>query len=169
MEHVAMNTLIWEAAVVLWIIGFVEMGIGKNKPRDFGWVLVTGGLMETIALAFLIAAGDMFGATAAAAFILLLWILGAPLVMNEEPSQIQTHAMWFTGFYFLCAAIFLGSHGLIWLTVAFGLLVPLLWFLAIATYTGKHGFAKVAGLISAVDGIIFFIIAFSTSIGVHLG
>jgi len=165
MEHVAMNTLIWEAAVVLWIIGFMEMGIGKNKPRDFGWVLVTGGLMETIALGFLIAAGDMFGATAAAAFILLLWILGAPLVMKEEPSQVQTHAMWFTGIYFLLASIFLGSLGLVWHTVAFGLLVPLLWLLAIATYTGKHGFAKAAGFISAVDGIIFLAIAFSAAIG----
>ena len=165
MEHVAMNTLIWEAAVVLWTIGFVEMGIGKNNPRDFGWVLVTGGLMETVALGFLIAAGDMFGATAAAAFILLLWILGAPLVMKEEPSQIQTHAIWFTGVYFLLASIFLGSLGLVWHTIAFGLLVPITWFLAIATYTGTRGFAKVAGFLSIVDSIVFLAIAFSSAIG----
>lgn len=69
MAHVARNTLLWEAGVVLWVIGFVEMQVGNNDPKDFGWVLLTGGPMEGLALAFMIAANDMFGAITAAAFV----------------------------------------------------------------------------------------------------
>jgi len=54
LAHVAMNTLLWEAAVMLLVIGFVEMGIGKNEPKDFGVVLLSGAIMETIAMAFVI-------------------------------------------------------------------------------------------------------------------
>ncbi len=165
MAHVALNTLIWEAAVMLWIIGFVEVRIGKNDPKDFGWILLTGGLMETIALAFLIAAKDMFGATAAAAFILLLWVLGAAFVSGDTNRQAQTHAVWFTGFYFLFAAVYLGTHHIIWLTIAFALLVPLCWLLALGAYTEKRFFSVVAGLISLVEGIIFFALAFTNAIG----
>ncbi len=168
MAHVAMNTLIWEAAVMLWIIGFVELGIGKNDPKDFGWVLLTGGLMETIALAFLIAAKDMFGATAAAAFILLLWALGAAFVSGDTNRQVQAHAVWFTGFYFLFAAAFLAKHHLVTLTWAFGLLVPLCWLLSLGSYTGKHVFGKIAGFISLIEGVLFFIIAYCNAVGIHL-
>ena len=166
--HVAMNTLIWEAAVMLWIIGLVELGVDKrHDPKDFGWVLLTGGLMETIALAFLISAGDMFGATAAAAFILLLWALGAGLVAGTNRA-VQNHAVWFTGIYFLCAAWFTGTHHLITLTVMFALLVPITWLLSLANYTGKHGLAKIAGFLSIIDSVLFFVWAFATAIGHHL-
>jgi len=78
---------------------------------------------------------------------------------------VQAHEMWFTGIYFVLATIFLAAHGLVWHTIAFGLLVPLLWLLAIATYTGKRSFGKIAGLISLVDAVLFLVIAFSAAIG----
>ncbi len=167
MAHVALNVLIWEASVVLLTIGFVEMGIGKNDPKDFAWVLLTGGLMETISLAFLIAAKDAFAATAAAAFIFLLWDLGAGLI-SKTNRVVQTHGVWFTGFYFLCAGIYLGKEGAFTLTAAFLLLVPVTWLLAFGTYTGKTVYGRVAGCLSAIDGILFFIIAFSGAVGYHL-
>ncbi len=168
MAHVAMNTLIWEAAIMLWIIGLVELGVDKrHDPKDFGWVLLTGGLMETVAMCFLIGAGDMFGATAAAAFILLLWVLGVGLVTGTNRA-VQNHAIWFTGFYFLGATIFTASHHLVFLSFMLGILVPLTWLLSLANYTGIHGLAKIGGFLSAVDGILFFIWALSTAIGHHL-
>jgi len=163
MGHVAMNALIWEASIVLLTIGFVEMGIGKNDPKDFAWVLLTGALMESVSLAFLIAAQDAFGATAAAAFIFLLWDLSAGILSGTN-RIVQTHGVWFTGFYFLCAGIYLAIHGHVVVTIAFLLLVPVTWFLAIATYTGKTGFGKIAGFLSAADAVVFFIIAFCGAI-----
>jgi hypothetical protein len=167
MGHVALNALIWEASIVLLTIGFVEMGIGKNDPKDLAWVLLTGGLMETLSLAFLVADKNMFGATAAAAFIFLLWDLGAG-ILSSTNRMAQNHGIWFTGFYFLFAGIFLGIHHEIVLTIAFLLLVPVTWFLAIGNYSGKTGFSKFAGFLSAVDAIVFFIIAFAGAIGYHL-
>lgn len=167
MDHVALNVLIWEAAIVLWTIGFVEMGIGKNEPKDFAWVLLTGAILETISLAFMIAAKNVFAATAAAAFIFLLWDLAAG-VLSKTNRIVQTHGVWFTGFYFLCAAIFLGKEGAVVLTIGFLLLVPITWLLALGTYTGKTTYGKAAGFLSALDGIIFFVIAFSGAVGHHL-
>lgn len=167
MGHVALNALIWEASVVLLAIGFVEMGIGKNDPKDFAWVLLTGGLVETLSLAFLIADKNMFGATAAAAFIFLLWCLGAGILSGTN-RIVQVHGVWFTGFYFLFAGIFLGIHKEIVLTIAFLLLVPVTWLLAIGSYTGKRAFARVAGFFSAVDAIVFFIIAFAGAVNYQL-
>lgn len=80
----ALNTLFWEAAVMLLVIGFVNVGVGKNEPRDFGIVLLSGALMETIAMAFIIMEGDVFGATVAAAFVLLLWMLGIGLIIGKN-------------------------------------------------------------------------------------
>lgn len=167
MGHVALNALIWEASVVLLTIGFVEMGIGKNEPKDFAWVLLTGGLLETLSLAFLIADKNVFGATAAAAFIFLLWDLGAG-VLSGTKRIAQTHGVWFTGFYFLFAGIFLAIHHEVVLTIAFLLLAPVTWLLALGNYTSKTGFAKVAGFLSAIDAIVFFIIAFAGAVGYPL-
>ena len=167
MAHVAMNTLIWEASVMLWVIGFVELGIGKNDPKDFGWVLLSGALLETIALAFLIAADDMFGATAAAAFILLLWALGSGILAGGN-RIVQQHAVWWTGIYFLIAGIFLAAHGVVVISIGFLLLVPITWLLAAGGYSGNHTWSKVGGFLSAIDGIIFLIIAVSTALGYKL-
>lgn len=167
MGHVAMTALIWEASIVLLTIGLVEMGIGKNDPKDFAWVLLTGAILESVSLAFLIAAKDVFGATAAAAFIFLLWDLGAG-ILSKTNRIVQAHGVWFTGFYFLCAGIYLASHGVIITTIAFLLLVPVTWLLAVGTYTGNAGYGKVGGFFAAVDSIVFFIIAFSGAIGHHL-
>ncbi len=167
MGAVALNALIWEASIVLLTIGFVELGIGKNDPKDFAWVLLTGGLMESLSLAFLVADKNMFGATAAAAFIFLLWDLGAGILSGTN-RMAQNHGIWFTGFYFLFAGLFLAIHKEIVLTIAFLLLVPVTWLLALGNYTGKSGFGKVAGFFSAVDAIVFFIIAFSGAVNFHL-
>ncbi len=167
MAHVAMNTLIWEASVMLWVIGFVELGIGENDPKDFGWVLLSGALLETIALAFLIAAKDMFGATAAAAFILLLWALGSGILAGGN-RIVQQHAVWWTGIYFLAAGIFLAVHGIVVVTIAFLLLVPVTWALALGGYTGNHTWSKIGGFLAAIDGIIFLIMAVASAIGYKL-
>ncbi|HKJ10509.1 MAG TPA: hypothetical protein VKA76_15590 [Gammaproteobacteria bacterium] len=164
MGHVALTALIWEASVVLLTIGFVEMGIGKNDPKDFAFVLLTGAILESISLAILIAAKDMFGAIAAAAFIFLLWDLGAG-VFAKTNRVVQAHGVWFTGVYFLCAGIYLAMHGVIITSIAFLLLVPVTWLLAIGTYTGKAAFGKLGGFFSAVDAVVFFIIAFAGAIG----
>lgn len=38
--HVAMNTLIWEAAIVLWVIGMMDLGVSKRHDvKDFGYIL----------------------------------------------------------------------------------------------------------------------------------
>jgi hypothetical protein len=70
--------------------------------------------------------------------------------------------------YFLWAGIFLGKEGAIILTIAFLLMVPVTWLLALGTYTGKTTYGKVAGFLSAIDGVLFFIIAFSGAVGHHL-
>ncbi|ESQ25117.1 MAG: hypothetical protein OSP8Acid_11590 [uncultured Acidilobus sp. OSP8] len=38
LSEAALNTLLWEAAVMTLVIGFVELNLpkGKNDPRDFG-------------------------------------------------------------------------------------------------------------------------------------
>jgi succinate-acetate transporter protein len=169
MGHVAMNTLIWDAAVVLWIIGLVEMGVDKrHELKDFGYVLLTGAIMETIAMLFVIASGNMFGATAAAAFIFLLWALAFGVITGTNRA-VTNHAVWFTGVYFLLATIFLLKHGQpITLVLMFGLLVPITFLLSLANYTGNHGMAKFAGLLSAIDGILFFAWAAGSAMGYKL-
>ena len=166
--HVAMNTLIWEAAVMLFVIGIVEMGIGNNEPKDFGIVLLSGALMETVAMCFVIASGEMFGATVAAAFVLLLWFLGIALTLGGTNRMAINHSVWFTGVLFLAFTIFVAQHGMVWLTVALGLLVPITWLLSLANYTGKHALGKIAGFLSFIDGWIFFILALGHVVGWHL-
>ncbi len=163
--HVAMNTLLWEAAVMLLVIGFVEMGIGKNEPRDFGIVLLSGAIMETIAMAFVISAGDIFGATVAAAFILLLWFLGIALILGGTNRMAINHTVWFTGVVFLGFTMFTLQHGLMTLSVAFGLLAPMCWLLSAANYTGIRILGKIAGALSFIDAWIFFAMAFANATG----
>ncbi len=168
LAHVAMNTLLWEAAVVLLIIGFVEMGIGKNEPKDFGIVLLSAAIMETIAMVFVILGGDIFGATVAAAFIMLLWFLGFALIFGGTNRIAINHAVWFTGVLFLGFSAFTFQLGLMTLTAALGLLVPVTWFLAIANYTGKHIFGKIAGALSFIDAWIFLLMAYGNVVGLQL-
>ncbi|MGC8719226.1 MAG: hypothetical protein ACP5TY_04365 [Thermodesulforhabdaceae bacterium] len=166
--HVAMNTLIWEAAVVLWIIGMMDLGVSsKHEAKDFGYILLTAAIMETLAMLFVIAAGNMFGATAAAAFVFLLWALAFGLI-NGTNRFLTTHAVLLTCFYFLGATIFLAKKGAIFLTIMFGLLVPITFFIVMANYTGKRGWGKLAGLLSAIDGIIFGIYALWSAMGYKL-
>lgn len=167
MAHVAMNALVWEASVMLWVIGLVELGIGDNDPKDFAWVLLTGALLETISLAFLIAAKNLFDATAAAAFIVLLWALGAGILAGGN-RIVQQHAVWWTGIYFLVTGIFLATHGVVVVSIAFLILVAVTWALALGGYTGNHAWSKIGGFLSAIDGIIFLIIALSTVLGYKL-
>ncbi len=165
LAHVAMNTLLWEAAVMLLVIGFVEMGIGKNEPKDFGVVLLSGAIMETIAMAFVIAGGDIFGATVAAAFILLLWFLGFALILGGTNRIAINHAVWFTGVLFLGFTAFTAKLGLVTLTIGLGLLVPICWLLSAANYTGQHSLGKLAGLLSFIDGWVFLAMAFANATG----
>ena len=163
LAHVAMNTLLWEAAVVLLVIGFVEMGIGKNEPKDFGIVLLSAAIMETIAMCFVIAGGDIFGATVAAAFIMLLWFLGFALIFGGTNRIAINHAIWFTGVLFLGFTVFTASLHLITLTLGLGLLVPICWLLAAANYMGVHTLGKAAGVLSFIDGWIFMAMAFANA------
>lgn len=79
--------------------------------------------------------------------------------------MVQNHAIWFTGLYFLCAGIYLALQGVMVLTGAFLLLVLATWLLALSNYTGKHAFGMVAAIISALDGMIFFAMAFANATG----
>jgi len=168
LAHVAMNTLLWEAAVMLLVIGFVEMGLGKNEPKDFGIVLLSGAIMETIAMSFVIAVVDIFGATVAAAFILLLWFLGFALILGGTNRIAINHAVWFTGVLFLGFSVFTYKLGLVTLTAGLGLLVPITWLLAIANYTEIHILGKIAGALSFIDGWIFLAMAYANATGLQL-
>ncbi len=165
LAHVAMNTLLWEAAVMLLVIGFVEMGIGKNEPKDFGFVLLTGAIMETIAMCFVIAGGDIFGATVAAAFIVLLWALGLSLTCGGGNRIAINHAVWFTGVLFALFTAFTLQLGHMTLSAALGLLVLVCFGLSLANYTGKHSIGKIAGALSFIDGWIFLIMAYANATG----
>ncbi|MEM4103174.1 MAG: hypothetical protein QXN78_07255 [Conexivisphaerales archaeon] len=166
--HVAMNTLIWEAAIVLWVIGMMDLGVSKRHDvKDFGYILLTAAIMETIALIFVIASGNVFGSTAAAAFVFLLWALAFGL-LNGTNRLVTYHAVFLTSFYFLGATLYLISKGVLFLSFMFGLLVPITLLLAIASYTEKHSLGKIAGGISAIDGILFFIYSLCSAIGYNL-
>ncbi|MGC9179603.1 MAG: hypothetical protein ACP5GZ_05255 [Vulcanisaeta sp.] len=163
----ALNTLFWEAAVMLLVIGFVNMGVGKNEPRDFGIVLLSGALMETIAMAFVIMEGDVFGATVAAAFVLLLWMLGIGLIVGKN-LMAMNHALWFTGIFFALIAAELIMLRAVMLSFAIGLLPIITILLAAAHYMNKPVIGKVAGVISIIDGFAFFILAFAGAVGIVL-
>ncbi|WP_243665614.1 hypothetical protein [Vulcanisaeta sp. JCM 16159] len=163
----ALNTLFWEAAVMLLVIGFVNMGVGKNEPRDFGIVLLSGALMETIAMAFVIVEGDIFGATVAAAFVLLLWMLGIGLIMGKN-LMAMNHALWFTGLFFALITVELIRMGTVMLSFAIGLLPIITILLSIVHYLNKPSIGKVAGVISIIDGFAFFVLAFAGAAGIVL-
>ncbi|MGC9258033.1 hypothetical protein [Desulfurella sp.] len=166
--HVAMNTLLWEAAVVLWVIGMMDLGVSKRHDvKDFGYILLTAAIMETIAMMFVIASGNIFGATAAAAFVFLLWALAFGL-LNGTNRVVTYHAVLLTSFYFTGATIYLASKGALFLTAMFGLLVPITLLLALASYTEKHSLGRIAGGFSAIDGILFFIYSLCSAIGYQL-
>jgi len=170
MSEVALNTLLWEAAVMTLVIGFVELNLpkGKNDPRDFGWVLLSGALLETIALGFIIADRNVFGATVAAAFILLLWALGLPLAIGGGSRMAVNHAVWFTGLLFLGFTIFAAQHGLYTLSVALGLLVIVTIFLGAAGYTGNAALRKVGAAASLIDAFVFLVMAYAGAVGIAL-
>jgi len=170
LSEVALNTLLWEAAVMTLVIGFVELNLpkGKNDPRDFGWVLLSGALLETIAMGFIIADRNIFGATVAAAFILLLWALGLPLAIGGGNRMAVNHAVWFTGLLFLGFTIFAAQHGLYTLSVALGLLVIVTIFLGAAGYTGNAALRKVGAAASLVDAFVFLIMAYAGAVGIAL-
>ncbi|MGE4546260.1 MAG: hypothetical protein AB7E28_00635 [Desulfurella sp.] len=166
--HVAMNTLLWEAAVVLWVIGMMDLGVSKRHDvKDFGYVLLTAAIMETIAMVFVIISGNIFGATAAAAFVFLLWALALGL-LNGTNRVVTYHAVFLTSFYFLGSTLFLISKGAVFLSFMFGLLVPITFLLSLASYTEKHSLGKIAGGLSALDGLLFFIYSLSSALGYTL-
>ncbi|MFP3044528.1 MAG: hypothetical protein RXR03_02870 [Thermocladium sp.] len=163
----ALNTLFWEAGVMLLVIGSVNLGIGKNEPRDFGIVILSGAIMETLAMAFVISAGDTMGATIAAAFVLLLWMLGIGLIIGKNLTAMN-HALWFTGIFFALITIETAKLGLVTLSIALGLLPLVTILLAAAHYAEKPMLAKAAGAISFIDGWIFFIMAYAGAVGLAL-
>ncbi|GAB6944395.1 hypothetical protein [Vulcanisaeta sp. JCM 14467] len=163
----ALNTLFWEAAVMLLVIGFVNVGVGKNEPRDFGIVLLSGALMETIAMAFIIMEGDVFGATVAAAFVLLLWMLGIGLIIGKN-LMAMNHALWFTGIFFaLITAELIAMHAIM-LSIAIGLLPIITILLSIAHYMNKPMIGRIAGMVSIIDGFLFFVLAYAGAVGIVL-
>ncbi|MGC8543489.1 MAG: hypothetical protein ACP5NQ_06075 [Vulcanisaeta sp.] len=166
-DQTALNTLFWEAAVMLLVIGFVNLGIGKNEPRDFGIVLLSGALMETIAMAFVIVQGNIFGATVAAAFVLLLWMLGIGLLIGKN-LMAMNHALWFTGLFFALITAELIRLGVVMLSFAIGLLPIITILLAIAHYLNKTALNRAAGIVSVIDGFAFFVLAFAGAAGIVL-
>jgi hypothetical protein len=153
------------------VIGFVELNLpkGKNDPRDFGWVLLSGALLETIALVGLIADGNAFGAIMAAAFTLLLWALGLPLAIGGGNRMAVNHAVWFTGLLFLFLTIFAAGHGLYALSVALGLLVIATISLGAAGYTGNATLRKIGAVASLIDAFVFLIMAiYAGTVGIAL-
>jgi len=165
---VAFMALLWEASIVLWSIGFMELGIGDNDPKDFGIVLLSAGFMETISLIFIIAAKDVFGAVAAAGFIMLLWVLGAHLMLKSN-GKLLNHSVWFTGIYFLLAGFFTIDHKLYSLTILFWLLVIVTWTISLRNYGEGKGWGKffgvIAGISSFLTAILLFAMAFAGAIG----
>lgn len=170
LANTAMNTLFWEAGVMTLVIGFVNIGIGGNKinPKDFGIVILSGALMENIELGFVIADRSVFQATVAAAFVLLLWMIGIALVLGGTNLYVIQHALWFTGILFAGFAAYTATLHAIFITIILALLVPVTVFLSLHGYTGKAVFAKIAGYCSAIDGFLFLILAFTGAIGVVL-
>lgn len=167
--HTAMNALLWCAAIMTVVIGCVDLGWGNNAPKDLGIVLLAGALIETVSLVFVIAKGAVFDATIAAAFILVLWYLGAGLVLGGTNRIAMTHGNMLTGLLFLGFAIWAGvGLGKVFLTVALALLVPVLWGGGLAAYWQKPAYAKIGGLCSFVDGFIFALMAFCGAIGLVL-
>lgn len=169
--NAAFSALLWEASIVLGSITMMEWGIGKNDPRDFGYVFLGAGLMETISIIFLIAEGDVFGTVVAAAFILLLWIIGAGVVTGTN-RMLFNFALWWTGIFFLIAGIFTVKHHLIWTTALFWILTIDTVLLAIRGYGGERswakGLTKLIGVFTAVTTVILFIMAFAGATGYKL-
>jgi len=166
--HASMNTLLWEAAIMTICIGCVDLGWGKNDPRDLGIVLVAGAFLETIALVFVLANGAAFEATIAAAFILALWYLGIAFILNRTNREVMIHANMLTGLLFLLFTIYSAVYGHVFLTVALGLLVFVLWGAGIAHYKEKPMGAKIAGAAAFADAFVFTIMAFTGAIGISL-
>jgi hypothetical protein len=164
-----MTTLLWEAAIMLIVIGCVDLGLGaaKNHPRDMGIVLLCGAILETIALGFVIAGEAYLDALIAAAFILVLWYLGLGLIIGENRFVMQ-HANVFTGVLFTAIAIYCGIQGEIMLTVALAFLVPVLWASAASTYWEKPSIAKIGGGFAFIDAFIFLAMAFCNGINFAL-
>jgi len=171
MSEAALSTLLWGAAVMTLVIGFVELNRlkGKNDPRDFGWVLLSDALLETIALVGFIADGNAFGAIMAAAFTLLLWALGLPLAIGGGNRMAVNHAVWFTGLLFLFLTIAMAGHGLYTLSMALGLLVIATISLGAAGYTGNATLRKIGAAASLVDAFVFLImVIYAGAVGIAL-
>lgn len=170
LSQVALNTLLWEAAVMTLVIGLVNIGVGANKtdPKAYGVIILSGAIMETLATAFIIWDENVFGATVAAAFVLLLWMLGIDLIIGGNPYVIS-HALWFTGILFAGFTAFTAVKlHMIFLSVALGLLVPVTVGAGVHGYTGSRAAALVAGYASLIDGFVFLVMAFAGAIGVSL-
>jgi hypothetical protein len=171
LSETAMNTLLWEAAVMTLVIGLVNMGIGREKVdlRDYGIIILSGALMETIAMAFVIVDKSIFAATVAAAFVLLLWILGIALTVGGTNLYVINHTLWFTGILFALFSAFtaIKLHS-VFLTTALGLLVPVTVCGALHGYTGSNACAKAAGICSFIDGFVFLTMAFAGAVGIAL-
>ncbi|MEB3756125.1 MAG: hypothetical protein GSR79_04635 [Desulfurococcales archaeon] len=171
LSEVAMTTLLWEAAVMTLVIGLVNLGAGKEKInlKDYGVIILSGAIMETLALGYVIADRNVFAGTIAAAFVLLLWILGVSLTIGGTNLYLANHALWFTGILFAAFSIYTGIElHLVFLTTALGLLVPVTICGAIHGYTGNEACAKIAGITSFIDGFVFMTMAFAGAIGVAL-
>ena len=170
LANTAMNTLFWEAGVMTLVIGLVNIGIGGQKinTKDFGIVILSGAIMETLALGFVIQDAQVFDATVAAAFVLLLWIISIALILGGTNLYVVQHALWFTGILFALFTAYTAMHGLVFVSIALGLLVPVTVLLAVHGYTGKAYWAKAAGVCSAIDGFVFLSLAFTGAIQVVL-
>lgn len=166
--HTAMNALIWEAAIMLICIGCVDLGLGKNEPRDLGIVLLAGAFLESISLGLVILSGGTLEATIAGAFILVLWYLGGAFALGKTNRTVMIHGNMLTGLLFLLLTIFVGKQAEVILAIGLGLLVPVLWAGGIAHYAEKPGIAKIAGVCSFVDAFVFLAMAFTGAIGVAL-
>ena len=127
-----------------------------------------GTLLETIALGFIIADRNVFGATMAAAFTLLLWAVGLSLAIGGGNRMAVNHAVWFTGLLFLYLTMFAAQHRLYTLSVALGLLVIATIFLGAAGYTGNATLRKVGAAASLVDAFVFLVMAYAGAVGIAL-
>ncbi len=118
-------------------------------------------------MAFMIMEGNVFGATVAAAFVLLLWMLGIGLIVGKN-LMAMNHALWFTGIFFALITAELIMLRAVMLSFAIGLLPIITILLAAAHYMNKPVIGKVAGVISIIDGFAFFILAFAGAVGIVL-